>query len=142
MTKNFKRFQVEKLIRDKIPEIMKTQGMIVNERVMEQAEFEKRLKEKLLEEAQEVHDTDSSEELIEELADILEVIYALAQAGGISLDKINEKRLSKRESKGGFDARIYNHYVDIEDDNPHMAHFTNKQKQYPQIKKGIEHAER
>ena len=48
------RFKVDKLIRDKLPQIMRASGIQVFERVMEKDEYLKRLKDKLLEEAKEV----------------------------------------------------------------------------------------
>lgn len=57
------RFKVDKLIRDKLPQIMRSSGIQVFERVMEKDEYLKRLKDKLLEEAKEVIASGSEKEM-------------------------------------------------------------------------------
>lgn len=54
-----KSFKVEKLIRDKIPSILRAKGIVVHERAMEQEEFIHKLKDKLLEEGEEVKQAQS-----------------------------------------------------------------------------------
>lgn len=128
-----KRFKVDKLIRDKLPDIMRGKGIVVHERMMEQEEFIARLKEKLIEEAKEANDTQTKNELAEELSDILEVVYTLAQASGLSLEEIEKIRQNKREFKGGFDSRIYNPFIDIPEGNPAIDYYLSKAHQYPQV---------
>lgn len=102
------RFKVDKLIRDKLPQIMRASGIQVFERVMEKDEYLKRLKDKLLEEAKEVIASGSEKEMREELADLLEVMLSLAKAYGMELADIQQAAEQKRADKGGFDNRIYN----------------------------------
>lgn len=123
MAKSSKRFHVSKLIRDQIPEILTNKGIVPHTRIMEQEEFVYALKEKLLEEAQEVQETQSTDELTEELADMLEVIHALAQTSAISVKAIEEKRTHKRRVKGGFDSKIFNQFVDVEETNPAIEYY-------------------
>lgn len=82
---SLKRFKVEKLIRNFVPDFLRKKDIIVHERSMEQDEFIAKLKDKLQEEAGEVKQSENEIELIEELADVLEVIYALSKASGIPL---------------------------------------------------------
>lgn len=124
-------FKVDKLIRDQLPSIMKAQGIVVHERIMEQGEFIQKLKDKLLEESEEVRQTQNSEELLEELADVLEVIHTLVSATGLSMQQIEEGRIQKRKQKGGFEGRIFNYRVDIEEDNQAISYYLKKPKQYP-----------
>jgi diadenosine tetraphosphate (Ap4A) HIT family hydrolase/predicted house-cleaning noncanonical NTP pyrophosphatase (MazG superfamily) len=131
--KSIKRFKVDKLIRDKLPELMRSKGIVVHERVIESQEFISRLKEKLIEEAREVEQAETRDELAEELADVLEVVRTLAQENGISIDEIEKFRLNKREFKGGFDSRIYNPFIDIQEDSPAIAYYVSKANQYPEI---------
>ena len=104
-------FKVDKLIRDKIPGILQANKIVVNTRVMETPEFISKLKDKLVEEAKECFETESSDELIEELTDLIEVINALCQVTGINMQQIEEKRLEKMKHKGAFDDRIFNSSV-------------------------------
>jgi diadenosine tetraphosphate (Ap4A) HIT family hydrolase/predicted house-cleaning noncanonical NTP pyrophosphatase (MazG superfamily) len=128
-----KRFRVEKLIRDHLPDIMRNKGILVHERVMEQDEFIAKLHDKLQEEAKEIKHAKDKAELADELADMLEVIYALSMATGISLEQIEKARLAKLEAKGGFDRKIYNSSVEIEEANPSIEYYLKKPQQYPLI---------
>ncbi len=128
-----KSFKVEKLIRDRLPVILRGRGITVHDRIMEHKEFVHKLKEKLLEEAQEVNRAQNSEELVEELADILEVVQALSQATGLTLQQIEEQRIKKPEVKGGFDGKIFNHSIDMEEENEAIAYYLKKAEHYPQI---------
>lgn len=64
---SLKRFRVEKLIRDHLPDFMRSQGIVVHERIMQQDEFIASLKDKLQEEAGEVRHAKDENELTEEL---------------------------------------------------------------------------
>lgn len=128
-----KSFKVEKLIRDKMPAIMRAQGITVHERIMDQEEFIQKLKNKLLEEAEETKLAKDKEELLEELADVLEVVQALSTSSGLSLEQIEQKRIEKRMKKGGFESRVYNHRVDIDETNHVISYYVNKPSHYPEV---------
>lgn len=128
-----KRFKIGKLVRDGVSELIKSEGLTVHERVMELQEYSLRLKDKLIEEAKEVENAFSKEELKEELADVLEVIHALAEANNFTLEEIEKVRLSKRNRKGGFDRRIYCDFMDVHENNPRIDYFLSRPAQYPQI---------
>jgi len=126
---NFKRFKFGKLIRDKLPEIMKGQGMVLHNTTLSEDEFVNRLKEKIVEESQEVLETCSTEDLTGELADVVEVVYALAKASQISLEEIDQKRREKKDAKGGFEDRVFTDFVDVEESNPYIRLL----EEYPEI---------
>ena len=128
---SLKRFKVEKLIRNFVPDFLRKKDIIVHERSMEQDEFIAKLKDKLQEEAGEVKQSENEIELIEELADVLEVIYALSKASGIPLEQIEQTRLDKRKAKGSFDKKIYNPYIDIEEGNPLIEYYLKNATHYP-----------
>lgn len=92
-----------KLVRDKIPEIIRQKGdMPTTEILDDDITYANALYRKLTEEYQEFmknHD-------IEELADMLEVIYAIAKHKGVSLDDLERIRLQKRKERGGFDDKV------------------------------------
>lgn len=92
-----------KLIRDNIPQIIKEQGKRSVTRILSGQEFIDGLRSKLTEEVNEYLLGGE----IEELADILEVVYALSDTGGLSKNGLEEIRLKKRAKNGGFDKRIY-----------------------------------
>ena len=91
-----------KLVRDKIPEIIESDGKKCVTRALSQEECLKELSRKLDEEVQEYHESGDHEEL----ADILEVVYALATATGCAEDALNTIRREKAQKRGGFSKRI------------------------------------
>jgi predicted house-cleaning noncanonical NTP pyrophosphatase (MazG superfamily) len=91
-----------KLVRDKIPQIIRSKGQVPIVYVASADEYRTSLKAKLREEVQEFLDSDDPEEL----ADILEVLYALAQDRGTDRQQLEKLRAIKAEERGGFVERI------------------------------------
>lgn len=91
-----------KLIRDKIPEIIKASGKELKTRVLLNKEYQFKLNEKLSEELKEYQTHHS----IEELVDIVEVIYAILKTQDVSLEKFESMRQEKYQNRGGFDKRL------------------------------------
>ena len=96
-----------KLVRDLIPEIIEKGGNKCVISVLDDEKYFEMLNQKLNEEVNE-YQADKS---VEELADILEVINAIAVAKGISFNDIEKVRLEKREKRGGFENKIFLHTV-------------------------------
>ena len=92
-----------KLVRDRIPEIIEKSGKTAYRRILNNEEYIAELDRKLNEECAE-YQADKS---IEELADMLEVMYAIAQARGYSIEELEQVRAEKAEKRGGFKDRIY-----------------------------------
>jgi predicted house-cleaning noncanonical NTP pyrophosphatase (MazG superfamily) len=91
-----------KLVRDKIPEVIKTFDRIPFTHTAEDTEYIEKLKAKLLEEVNEFLDTDKENEL----ADILEIIYAICESKGIELAELEVTRRQKAKEKGSFKQKI------------------------------------
>ena len=125
------RFRVQKLIRDRLPAIMRAQGLQVFDRRLNAAEFIAALKDKLLEEAQEVGAATGRADLIDELADVMEVIAALAEASGVTPGEIEARRRAKRAERGGFDERVFNAAVEARDGLPAAEYYLARPMQYP-----------
>ena len=89
-----------KLIRDKIPEIIEGTGKSCSVRGLDLEEYCVELKKKLVEEANEVNDTVDKESLIKEIADVLEVIDALKVAYGISDNDVDGAKVKKALKAG------------------------------------------
>jgi len=94
-----------KLVRDKIPEIIEKAGKQCETITLRDREYQEALREKLIEEATEVA-TASLEQLIQELADLYEVIDALLIATGIDEKTILTQQKQKQEERGGFQKKI------------------------------------
>lgn len=91
-----------KLVRDKIPEIIKQSGKQCVCSTLSENDYLLLLDQKLNEELQEYQESKS----MEELADLLEVIHAVALARGSSIEEVEQIRIQKAEKRGGFEKRI------------------------------------
>ena len=98
-----------KLIRDRIPEIIAKNGQTARVRVLTDEEYLAKLDEKLGEELAEY----LADGNVEELADLLEVIYAAAAARGYSREELERIRAKKAEKRGGFEKKIM--LIDVEE---------------------------
>lgn len=92
-----------KLVRDRIPEIIESKGQVAVTKILNDDVFVEELRRKLGEEVEEYLESES----IEELADILEVIYTLSNHQGYPPDKLEAIRQSKSLERGGFSDRVY-----------------------------------
>lgn len=94
-----------KLIRDRIPEIMDAQNIDYRVKVMTDSEYRQALLDKLLEEAQEVKQATPGE-IVKELADVQEVMHALMEAVGVTPEEVNEAQGKRRQERGGFREKL------------------------------------
>lgn len=92
----------DKLVRDRIPEIIRADGNSCGVRVLEDAEYLRRLEEKLKEELSEYLESGQ----LEELADLLEVMMALVKAKGSSWQELEHVRQDKHAKRGGFAEKL------------------------------------
>ena len=91
-----------KLVRDRIPEIINGSGKTCDIRILSDEEYLQRLDAKLDEELAEYQESKS----MEELADLLEVVRAVAAARGSSMEQVEGIRQRKARERGGFEKRI------------------------------------
>ena len=92
----------DKLIRDKIPEIIAADGKEYKVEVMDDDKYKKYLDKKLKEEVEEY--LESGE--VEELADVMEVLYAIMQVKGVSVDEVERIRKEKADKRGSFEKKL------------------------------------
>ena len=97
MTKTY-----NKLVRDRIPEIIQSAGKSCTTEVLSDEDYLRMIDVKLDEELAEYHESGS----IEELADLMEVIYAAACARGSSVEKLEQIRVKKADERGSFNKKI------------------------------------
>lgn len=98
--------EYNKLVRDKIPEIMISKGCKPVTKVLNDEEYILELNKKLLEEVNEY--LESGEVL--EIADIMEVLLALLKVKKISYDEFERIRLDKVDKRGAFEDKIFLEY--------------------------------
>lgn len=92
---------MSKLVRNKIPDIIKQHNHIPAVHIANEKEYWQKLKEKLKEEVDEFLEDNNEEEL----ADILEVVYAICNFKKIDREKLEIKRVKKVRERGGFEDR-------------------------------------
>ena len=96
-----------KLIRDKIPEIIEKTGKKYETRVLTNEEYDKALKKKLIEEAKELSEAKSDKEIIDELADVKELFDTIRKNHDISMKQIEKRQKDKNASNGAFEKRLF-----------------------------------
>ncbi len=92
-----------KLVRDKIIEIIKSKEENCKYRILDNDEYRKELNKKLQEEVKEYLEDNN----VEELADIVEVIYGILNSMNISIEDFEKIRNEKKDKKGAFDKKIF-----------------------------------
>ena len=102
-----------KLIRDKIPEIIERTGEKYKVRTLDNEEYKKELLKKIVEEAKEVLGADGDKkELTKEIGDVLEVIDHLVGAFDLNKDEIEKIKQERKGSRGGFDKKLFLEYTE------------------------------
>ena len=91
-----------KLVRDKIPEIIELSGKTAVTEILPDGKYMEMLNQKLLEEVHEFFASGT----VEELADIGEVMHAIMAYKGITLEEFQRVRLEKLETRGGFKDKV------------------------------------
>ena len=97
-----------KLVRDKIPEIIQKQGWTPVYHIMEnQEEYKEEVKEKILEEVIELINAKTLRDILEEEGDLLEILNTFNNLNGIKFIDVIPSMGKKAEEKGVFEKRIY-----------------------------------
>lgn len=97
------KIRYNKLVRDKIPIIIKQAGGLARIRKLDKSEAITLLSQKIIEEAFEVWNSKSPQELLNEIADVIEVIEALIKFSGFNKDELDEIKQNKIAKRGGFE---------------------------------------
>lgn len=92
-----------KLVRDKIIDIIEADGRIAKYRILDDNEYRQELNKKLQEEVKEYLEDNN----VEELADIVEVIYGILNSMDVSIKEFEKIRINKQEKRGAFEKKIY-----------------------------------
>ncbi|BBX18686.1 phosphoribosyl-ATP pyrophosphohydrolase [Mycolicibacterium duvalii] len=103
---------MSKLVRDKIPDLIRAAGRTAHVSVLPPSAYREALIDKLHEEAEELRAAQTQEAILEEAADVLEVLSAIAAEHDATLDTIGEVARKKREKRGGFAMRLWLEFVD------------------------------
>lgn len=129
-----RRFEFNKLVRDKVFESMLDDGQKPEYRVLSSdLEYLEALKAKLLEE---VGEFDISNAEASEIADIREALDALVDAAGIDWVEVDAERQKKLDKAGGFAGRIFVTVLALEDTDPWTVYYSDNPDRFPEIIEG------
>jgi len=101
-----------KLIRDRIPEIIKKDNAIPKISILDDERYKIALKEKLVEEAKELLEAKTDKEILNELSDVLQLIESLALNNNTTIEEVEKQRKKKKIERGGFEKKLFLEYVD------------------------------
>jgi len=131
---NFRTFKQNKLVRDNTVSFLEKSGSKLYWFTLNDQEYCKQLRLKLIEESLEVQQTKTKEELLEELADVLEVVYALAKSNDILIKDLDAFQKCKRKEKGAYDKRIFVTLAEHQKNSPSELYCLINSEKYPEIK--------
>lgn len=103
-----------KLVRDRVPEIIRNSGKIPVTKKLSEQEYLLQLREKSKEEMQEYLNARTDQEALEELADLLEIRHTLAPVHGSTFEEVESLRRKKEKERGGFRGRIL--LIEVQDE--------------------------
>src|SRR5579872_912235 len=126
------KFYCNKLGRDKGLESFKEQNISPRYKLLTGQELCAQLKRKLIEEADEVRDALSKNEITAELADVLEVVDGLCKAYGIDPQELARVKTQKYQDRGGFEKGLFIEYLEMDETNPRVKHFRASPDKYPE----------
>ena len=96
-----------KLVRDNMKQIILDAGRKPIMKILNQEDYINELRKKSKEELQEYLSAETNEEALEELADLLEVMHALAKVHDSSIEEVEKIRVKKAAKRGGFSDKVF-----------------------------------
>jgi len=132
------RFAGNKLARDKTLERCKKNSVEVLWRELSENEHIYELKKKLVEEAEEVLAAKDDQELLEELADIQEVLKVLMEKMSIVREDVEKERCEKECKRGSFYRGLYIEHFDVPLDSHFHDYYSGQPDKYPVLEEDIE----
>lgn len=122
------RFKVAQLVRDLRPALFEASGGVVGYHTMADGDFRQALMAKLLEESHEAIEACGTPDVAKELADVLEVLQALAKLDGLDWQTVEEVRASRAQKIGRFENKVFVEWVE----GPEESDITLYHRQYPE----------
>ena len=124
-------FQCEKLVRDRIPDLIAEPGNTIIVETLDHKAHISALKNKLKEEAEEVACASTREQIIEEIADMKEVLDALILKMAIDRNEIEDIKRKKSLKSGGFDRGLFLKTIEAPIESTVAQHFLKDAVRYP-----------
>lgn len=134
MTTKIRRFALGKLVRDNIEQFHVDSGaVLVTKRVLSDSDFDACLRAKIVEEAQEVVDAKTGDELVNECADVMEVINALLALNGKTWEEVLAVSDEKAATRGVFEKRVFIESVDLPAGSAAANYYGSNPEKYPEL---------
>ncbi len=132
---SIRRFVLNKLARNKIVEKFKEEGVTSNFEILKDNEqYLEALSEKLIEELEEVFAAQNKEELVEEIADLEEVLAEFKKLLAVNEKEVTIAREKKNKEKGSFSDRLFVHYIDVPANAKRVIKYCEEQPdKYPEV---------
>jgi len=127
------KFVCNKLSRDKTVESMNHEGIVTHYKLLNNTELQDALKAKLIEEAHEVQEAVERNDIISEIADVLELIDGLYKAYEISPQEVAAAQKAAHQRRGGYEKGIFMQTIEMDVSNPRVAHFRKSPTRYPEV---------
>ena len=129
-----KSFLFDKLVRDKILKKFEDDGVIVHSKIIKNDnDFLEAISQKIVEELDEVFQSETKEELIKELADFEDVFDVFKKLIKVSDEEIDSAKKEKNKEYGGFKKRIAIEYIEIPQSNKWYTYCKDRPEKYPEV---------
>ena len=128
-----RRFRTNILVRNNRIKEMEKLGIVVNHKILSDEEYLEELKNKLIEETNEVIEAKSIDELSAEICDVLEVIEHMVDAYKLDMNDIQQIKKKKQDEVGKFDKKNKTLWVEIDEENPEIDYYLSRVNKYPEI---------
>jgi len=125
-------FKLNKLVRDKLVEEMKAKGQKPEVTVLSGASYQQALKEKLIEEFQEISVGNAKDDVVGELADVYEALDCLMISLGVSAEAVAAKREKKNAKVGSFRSGDYVGDLELKDDDEWVDYYRQEPDRFPE----------
>lgn len=125
-------FKLNKLVRDKFVDIYQAIGQRPKYRMLDIAEHRLRLMDKILEETHELRTT-SSDEIVQEIADIQQALDDLRRSYRISRTRLAEVMKGKTQQKGAFRKGVLIEDLGLADDDPWVEYYRKEPERFPEV---------
>ncbi len=125
-------FQLNKLVRDKFIGIYTDKEQKPTYRLLQSTELRQQLAGKLIEEAQELLAVEP-EKVVDELADIQQVLDDLKKLHGVSDAELTAAQRTKLAQKGGFTKGVFIETLTLQDDDPWVDYYRQEPERFPEV---------
>lgn len=126
-------FKFGKLVRDEIVYKILKNGDLPKYRYIDESEYMSLLKAKMFEEVVELRDANDSEKIVQELADVLELVECILDSLGLKYRDLKSVQANKRKDNGSFRKRMFVEYVRCEENSKWLDYYVKNNEKYPEI---------